>query len=274
MAKTFSAIRSTVRQFVHDEFEVSEEQDFASDEIDLHIDACKVEISQRRPYEVKEELTTEASRELDISDIEDLLEVEKAEFPVGNYPPDYRNVSIFGNTLTIDIATEPTADQTIYLYCLKVHQLTEESSTLSPLLEKLLIDGTVAKVALSWVNQVRTQTSEALARITDVNSSIDNMSARITQAMADLTSGRPLINQVNVGGNPEADYASYASRELGNANSYLGQSQGYLRELTGRLSISGVINSYQTWANNKLDLYRADLGRLATARTYTEYPKS
>lgn len=274
MGKMLSAIRTICRQMLRDEFESAEDYDFPNDEIDLHIEECKVEISQRQPYEVKETLTTAASKELDISSIEDLLEVDKAEFPVGSDPPDFRNVSVFGSILTIDIDTKPTAGKTIYLYCEKIHQLTEDSSTLSLLQEKLLIDGATAKTALSWINQVRVQVKAATTSIAEVNTAIDTMSARITQAIADLTSGRPLIGKINVGGKPQADYAAYAARELGNAQSYLGQSQGYLRELGSRLSISGAINAYQVWANNKLVLYQRELGRLAKARVYKEYPKS
>jgi len=275
MSKNLSAIRATVSQFLNDEFVSGSSQDFQNDELDLHIADCLVEISQRRPYEVKETLTTASSKDLNISTIEDLLEVDKAEFPVGSDPPDYRNVSTFGNTLTIDIDTKPTAGKTIYLYCHKVHQLTESASTLSPQLESVLVAGVVAKAALGWINQVRKQVAEAITKISDVDTAIGSMSARITQAMADLTSGRDLgFNKVYVGGNPLTDYANFATRELSNANSYLGQSQGYLRELTSRLSLTGVINSYQTWANNKLILYKQDLSRLAKPRTYKEYPKS
>jgi len=260
--KILSAIRTTVRQFLRDEFESAEDYDFPDDEIDLHIADCLVEISERRPYEVKETLTTTAtSKELDISSIVDLLEVDKIEFRTAQDPPDYRNCEVFGSILTMDINFKPLADENVYLYCHKVHQLTEDTSTL-------------AKVALAWINQVRAQVKEALDRITDVNASIGTMSARITQAIDDLTTGRPFINKISHGGRPERDYVGYAARELGNASGYLSQSQGYLRELTSRLSISGVINSYQVWANNKLALYRQDLRRLARARTYTEYPKS
>lgn len=276
--KTLSAIRTTVRQFLRDEFESAEDYDFPDDEIDLHIAECLVEISDRRPYEVKETLTTtDGSKELDISSIEDFLGLEgehEIEYPTGSEPPNYHNASIFGNTLRMIIDALPGADEDVYLYCHKVHQLTEDLSTLSPQLEKVLVDGAVAKVALGWINQVRVQVKAAVASITEVNTAIDTMSARINQAIADLTSGRPLIGKINIGGKPQADYAAYASRELGNANSYLSQSQGYLRELTSRLSISGAINAYQTWANNKLVLYRADLKRLPRARTYTEYQKS
>lgn len=276
--RNLSAIRATVRQFLRDEVEESSEQDFKDGEIDIYIQEVVAEISERSPYQVKETLTTTAgSRELTISsieDFEDLLEIEKLEYPTGSDPRDYRNlIEIDAKTIEIDTTLIPSADEDVYLYCRMLHQLTEESSTLMPQLERVLIDGAVAKTALGWINQVRAQVKDADAKIADVNTAINTMSARITQAMADLTSGRPLIGKVNIGGKPQADYAAYAARELGNANSYLSQSQGYLRELGSRLSISGVINSYQIWANGKLSLYQQDLRRLSRARTYTEYPK-
>ncbi|MBA7648641.1 hypothetical protein ES703_56429 [subsurface metagenome] len=277
--KNLSAIRAIVRQMLSDEFVEGSEQDFEDDEIDLHIGEVVAEISERRPYVVKETLkTTEGSRELPISSIEDLLEIEKLEYPTGSDPRDYRNfIEIDADTIEIDTTLTPSADEDVYLYCRKLHQLTESASTLNPQLKRVLIDGSVAKVALSWINQLRSQVKEAIAKISDINTAIGNMTSATTgieMAIKDLVEGRKLINKVNIGGKPQADYAAYAARELGNANSYLSQSQGYLRELTSRLSISGVINSYQTWANNKLTLYLRDLGRLARARTYTEYPKS
>ena len=337
MARTLSGIRQTARQFLNDEFVAGAAQDFKDDEIDLHIGECLAEISERRPYEVKEELTTAASRDLDISSIEDLLEVDKAEFPISKDPPEYRNVSVFGTTLTIDIDTKPIVDKTIYLFCHKLHQLTEESSTLPPQLETLLIAGSVAKTALDWTNQVRKQVTEALARIADVDTAINDMSDRVDQSIADLATGRPLIdetrekaetaiddvearigqatsdladgrdlgfNKIYVGGNPLGDYSNYAARELSNANTSLAQARGYLsvdapagqygnyatrelanantfftkaqgflREINSRLSITGVINTYQTWANNKLVLYQRDLKRISRPRTYRTYPR-
>ncbi len=339
MAKNLSAIRATVRQFLNDEFVSGSDQDFKDDELNLYISDCLVEISERKPYEVKETLTTTASsKELDISSIENLLEVDKIEFRTGQNPPDYRNHGIFGDTLRMDINFSPSASEDVYLYCHKVHQLTESSSTLDQRLERLLVNGVVAYAALGWTNQVRAQVKEAITRIADVNTSIDTMSARITQAIADLTSGRPLIaetratadaaidsmstritqaiadltagralgfNKVYVGRDPLGDYANYAAREMSAALSYLNQARGYLsvdtpagqygnyatrelsgataylnqaggyiKELTARLSISGVINSYQAWAKNKLALYQQDLRRLVKTRVFTEYPKS
>lgn len=156
MRKTFSAIRNTARQFLKDEY-TGNDYDFANDELDLHINECLVEISQRRPYEVKETVESDGTREIDISDITDLIEVEKAEYPTGNDPPDYRDISVFGDTLRLNIASAPTSGEDVYLYCHKVHQLTESTSTLSPDLEKVLVEGVVAKAPQAWLNKFRDQ---------------------------------------------------------------------------------------------------------------------
>lgn len=148
--KTLSAIRTICRQMLRDEFTTGKDYVWPDDELDLHIADCLVEISQRRPYEFKETLTTTASsKELDISSIEDLLEVDKIEFRTGQDPPGYRNCSVFGSMLTMDINFLPSAAENVYLYCLKVHHLTEESSTLSPELDSLLVLGVVGRAAIA-----------------------------------------------------------------------------------------------------------------------------
>ena len=337
--KTLSAIRQIVRQMLNDEYVAGETQDFQVDEIDLHIAECLVEISERRPSLVKETLTTTAnSRELDISSIEDLLEIDRLEYKTEQDPRDYRNFNQIDNdTIEIDTTLTPAENEDVFLYCHKLHTLTELTSTLSPQLETLLIAGTVAKAALGWINQIRVQVKEAVTRISDVNASIVNMSDRIDQAISDLTSGRPLIdetrakaeeaignmtdrldqaiadladgrglgfNKIYTGGNPLSDLANYASKELSAAVSFMNQARGYLsvdtpagqfgnfasrelssataclnqaggysREISSRLSIAGVINSYQAWANNKHILYQRDLKRLTKPRTYRTYPK-
>lgn len=157
MAKTLDAIRKTARQILKDEFVSGTDYDFKPDELSIYIGEVLVEISQRRPYEVKETVQSDGTKELDISDIENLIEVEKAEYPTGSDPPDYRDVSVFGDTLRLNIDNAPTSGSNVYLYCHKVHQLTESSSTLNPVLEKVVVEGTVAKAAMAWLNKMREQ---------------------------------------------------------------------------------------------------------------------
>lgn len=199
MANPLSAIRAKIRQFLKDEFAGGDtDYEFKDDEINLHIQDCLVEISELNPYGVKETLKTTAdSKELDISSIEGLLDVPKVEYPVGNEPPDYRNCSVFGNTLRIDIDFKPSAIEDVYLYCHKVHEVTETSSSLRPDLERVVVMGAMAKVSLSWVNQIRTQLRQAIDGISGIDTAIGSMSARITQAINDLTSGRAFIGSKN-----------------------------------------------------------------------------
>jgi len=152
MATNRKVILAMVRQFLRDEFKSEELLDFKDEELNRHIDQCLVEVSQESPYEYRETVSGNGTKELDISSIEGLIgdKVEKAEYPTGSDPPDYCNVSIFGKILRLEIDSAPTSGKNIYLYCEKVHQLTDSASTLSPEFEKVLIDGVVAKAAQSW----------------------------------------------------------------------------------------------------------------------------
>jgi len=259
---------------LNDEFVSGEVKDFADDEIGIHIMNCVMEMSQAKPYEVKETLTTSSgSKKLDISSIEDLLYIDWLEYPVDQDPVRKKGFEKFADIITMLIDTTPSADETVYAYCKKLHSISEDSSTLSPDMEHVLVMGAAANTALSWINKVRGHVAEAVKRIADVNTSIDNMTARIEQAKTDLTSGRAFINQVNYGGNPESDLAMYASRELANANQYLSQAQGYIREMQTRFSVTGVVNSYQVWANNKLVEYKIALRRMAEPKIARDYPR-
>lgn len=272
--RTWSAIRDTVRQFLRDEFVSGKELDFSDDELDLHISDCLVEISQRRPYQVREKVTSDGTKEIDTSSIEGLLDVEKVEYPTGGNPPNYRNITRRGDILLIDIDATPTIGDDIYVYCLKVHELTESKSTLNPELEKILIEGAVAKAALAWINQVRVQIGSAISTIDQASSAVDEMSNRIQQAISDLSAGRQLINRVNIGGNPETNYATYAARELSNANTYLNKATGYFRKLTAELNMTGTISRYQAWANGQYTIYQNDLRRLIRPRAWEFYPRN
>jgi len=158
--KTLSGIRALIRQFLKDEFQSGVPLDWKNDELDLYIQDILSEISERVPYRVKETLTTTASsRELDISSIEDLLSIDKLEYKTGQDPRDYRNFNeIDADTIEIDTTLTPSADENVYLYCHKLHQLTESSSTLSPQLERILVLGVTAQAAIakaqSHINEV------------------------------------------------------------------------------------------------------------------------
>lgn len=151
MAKILSAIRATARQMLRDEFVEGKTSKWQDDELDLIIGQVVIEISEVRPRIVKESLsTTASSRELDISDIADLMGIQKLEYRISQDPRDYRNfIWIDDDTLEIDTILNPAADETVYVYCEKPHTLTESASTLRPQMETTLVLGVAAYAAIA-----------------------------------------------------------------------------------------------------------------------------
>jgi hypothetical protein len=71
--------------------------------------------------------------------------------------------------------------------------------------------------------------------------------------------------------NAEMRRLNLASQEIAAGNTYLNQSGGYARELNSRLSIASTINSFSTWAERKLALYRQELDALRPIKTVRMY---
>jgi len=275
--KNLATIRSEVRQFLLDEFVVDSDTDFQDDELNMIIRDTLVEISEVSPRMVKEELTTTSgSREIDISDIEDLLEIEEVEYRTGYTPVQFRNFSVReAGVLTLEIDFLPGDSEDVYLYCRKTHQLTRNSTTLNPQQERVLVEGAVAKAANNWLGKIRGHIDAAAAAIANINSAVDNMTLRITQATTDLTNARTYIDKLNTRGKPQSDLMTAAYRELQVASDgYLTQSQGYLRELQADLSITNTIRTYQNWATNQLALYKRDLGKIRRRRYQKLYARN
>lgn len=95
-------------------------------------------------------LTTADSKEIDISNIKDLIRVRTnkgVEYLTDQTPKRFRNHSEFADVLTIDIDFLPSANETVWLYCLKKHTLTDKTSTLKPKHKTILIKGVAARAA-------------------------------------------------------------------------------------------------------------------------------
>jgi hypothetical protein len=149
-----SGILAIVREMLSDEHVAGTDQTWKDDELGKLISGCLIEISERSPYHVIEEVHTVAgSKDLDISAIEDLLWVEYIEYPTGEDPKEFHNCKVFGTTLTMEIDSAPSAaDEDVHVYCAKVHQLTDvplTGNTLNPSLERLLALGVAGQAAIN-----------------------------------------------------------------------------------------------------------------------------
>lgn len=159
MGRYLSDIRSSVKDILRAEFEEGVTPEWEEDELDRLIALTLNEIELKMPYEVKKTtlddssstaiVTTADSKEIDISEITNLIRVFKVEYRTARNPKQFRNFTLFGDTLTMVINFLPSADEAVHLYCHKKHTLTNATSTLKPDHEDVLIQGVVASAAIN-----------------------------------------------------------------------------------------------------------------------------
>lgn len=144
-----SDMRARIRKDLHDED--SQNYRWTDDVLNRHIDCAVRELSLSCPLEARETLTTGAeSRELSISSLTDLVEIEAVEYPVGNYPPSYVRFSLWNDTLTLLIDWPPAGGENVYIYYAKLHTLDTDGSTVPTKLEDLVATGAAAYAAIEW----------------------------------------------------------------------------------------------------------------------------
>lgn len=274
MGTNLSSIYTRIRQVLRDEIQSDSSHEFEDDELVMHINRALNEVSEASPRERKVTLTaTAGSKEISlVSYTDDLIEVVRAEYPVGQDPPKYRNVELFGSTARLIVDSAPSA-ASVYFYLLSLHELTVSSSTMNKNEEDCLVIGASAYAAEAWLNVMRTELKEAFALLTTVEASVGVMTARVAQAVTDLASARAKVNSITVA-NAVRDYGDIASRELSASNAYLNQSIGYLRQMTSQLSEPRAITAYHSKINQQLAEYRDRLNRITKPRSQREYSRA
>ncbi len=144
-------MRSQIRKDLHDED--SQNYRWTDSELERHIDHALRELSLSCPLEAKATLSTTAeSRDLSLSSLSDLVEVEAVEYPVSNYPPSYVRFSTWADTLTLLIDSLPGESEDVYIYYGKLHVLDASSSTIPAGLEDLVALGAAAYAAIEWAS--------------------------------------------------------------------------------------------------------------------------
>ena len=156
------AILAAARQALRDEFVAGTDAEFPEDELAVYAGKVLIKISERSPRGVVETVESDGTKEIDLSDSDnvagDLIgdRVLKVEYPIDNDPPTFEDFTIFGDTLRITDTT-PTSGEDVNLYCEEVHVITGSSSSLTPSMEEVLIDGVVSLAATAFLNKYRDQ---------------------------------------------------------------------------------------------------------------------
>src|SRR5262245_30671517 len=120
MPTTITTIRSRVRQDLHDED--SSSYRWTDAVLDRHITRAVNEYSLAAPLEQKSTLTTTpGSRDLSITSLTNLINVEAAEWPAGQYPPRFVGISRWQSTLILDTPNAPSGAENVTIYWTKTH---------------------------------------------------------------------------------------------------------------------------------------------------------
>ncbi|MGI8926956.1 MAG: hypothetical protein ACR2HN_09970 [Tepidiformaceae bacterium] len=163
---TLADIRTRLRKDLHDTDAAAYR--WTDAQLDRHIDRGLGEVSQAVPLEKTATIaTTNGSRDLAVASLTGLLDIEAAEFPVGDYPPTYVPYSRWATTVTLHVDAVPTG-QNAKLYYTARHTLDGAGTTLPAELEDVVATGAAAFAAIELANY----------RIDQLNSGGDEVSER------------------------------------------------------------------------------------------------
>lgn len=233
------------------ELEDTTETIFTDAVINKGIEKALVLASDYIPCEKKIEvdLTTD-SKDVDISNIKGIIRVLKAEYKIDQDPKEFRNISRFGDIVTIDTSLTPETGDKAYLYCHTIHT----PDTLDIKLLNIVPRIAAGYVAINNVGDGRTQIQSAIDAVELINSSVDNMTARLTQAAADTASIRTqttaLLSSTNTALSSVETSLSAASSELSLADT-----------AADSIDIATELTDIDTELNNAI----SDIGNVRTA---------
>ena len=151
MAANLTEIRADVRKDLHDEDSSAYRWTDAS--LDRHIARAVTEYSVAAPLEQRTTLTTSAgSRDLSVSTLTNLIDIEAVEWPVGEFPPRRVGWSQWQQTITMDTVNAPSGVENVYVYWLKHHTLDGSTSTVPMHHDELITCGAAGYAALDWTS--------------------------------------------------------------------------------------------------------------------------
>ncbi len=143
---TIADIRDRIRKDLHD----TDAGDYRwpDAQLDRHIEHALEEVSLAIPRELSAAVaTTAGSADVSITSLEGLIDVERVEYPVGQFPACLVPFTRWGDTLTLALEALPTGDDAQLSYTAR-HTLDASGSTLAPFLEDLVVTGAGAYAVL------------------------------------------------------------------------------------------------------------------------------
>lgn len=147
---SLATIRATVRTDLHDED--SANYRWTDAELNRHIRRALLDYSLHAPLEAKSTLqTTVGSRDLSVSSLTPRIRIVAVEYPTGAYPPSFVPFSLWGDTLTLQVSSAPSAAQDVLIYWHKPHAI-DGSSTFPDAHDDIIATGAAGYAALEWAS--------------------------------------------------------------------------------------------------------------------------
>jgi hypothetical protein len=140
-----ATMRNRVRRDLVDEGSPSR---FSDDELDRAISRAVMALSGYYPQRSKNTIATVAAGdEIDISELTDVISIDRVEFPIGNMPRAYARFETFGSTIRL---LDTIGDgNNCYVYYSTPHILDADGSTVPVHLEDLVALGASGYAVLS-----------------------------------------------------------------------------------------------------------------------------
>lgn len=258
-------------------------------EIRQAMDDALVTISEYIPRLAKGTVSfASTARELSLSGLSDLMDVDAVEFPIDEHPKRYVNFTKRGGTVILDdylpsVATSDTA----YIWYFIPHEISgTATNTLSPREQPILVDLCAGEVAINKASKFYAQVNSAVTTLLESSTAITNMNTLLTNAATALllndaevdkmqalilsagtaiaavdakvlasgtavASATALINTITVDDTPQTDWLNVASGNLGLATGYLNEANGYITQANAD---SAVGNAYGALAMRDLNV--------------------
>ena len=111
MKISLPGIMERIRHDLKDE--QGDDERWSEDELDRHLRHALQDISKIRPREMETLLgAVDGSYEIDISDLDDLVNVDQVAYPADQDPQELRNYTIWGDILRLGLASAPSVTET------------------------------------------------------------------------------------------------------------------------------------------------------------------
>jgi len=153
MPENLDGLRELLRVDLSD----SSETCWTDADLDRHIGHAIRDLNRVAPREMKADglaIADPASRAIDISSLDGLINVVAVEYPVGGYPRRLRHFECWGDTLTLLTDTMPEAGASVNIFYTAPHVVDAASSTLPAHLEEVVLVGAAGYAALEYAAYV------------------------------------------------------------------------------------------------------------------------